>query len=628
LHLVMNPVSAKADLELREIDDKSREDILQGEELTSYLSKYERWLRNYNSWINSFPDAGIELRPWKEDSPRNDDAPGIRYVDVENERPLPPPFRSRKVPLHVQRMTREFNTALRTRGLTNLERKVVYDKYLPLIRATYQEELNKLREDFFYRNFPDRFQPNNPAAPGPEMISILQCVENLTVKSIWERLRHVASTSRRTGHSIEIYEQLRGELRIREKLVTAPPVSEADDDAAEVKHSDSRISDIVIPGYEKAIEEYVPVAEKVINGQVISESERGDIVRYILPRSDKDQLADVEETTKLVLKVSDGAKLTLSEQTIAAELMLRRLWQHFAKVSAESLERACPELKHPNPVDSLLDQIVTPATVQRLPPLGPAPTEAEVREVGTEINNLLQKFRDGTISGEEHLVLDYLLRPMVNDRLRELDREIGRLCVPPKSADNSKLQSYQANNLNPRQSLHLVELQTQWAREFEKWKINLPAYGVIIDEWFSEADVIPNIIKRYGEVREILNRPQEHNLQEKGSQEIFPILKRYITDSTFNDDDGKLLLERLPAAIAAQRDALFHRREILDARNRNLSLSESLSLSLLEHAFVSEYMAWYNAVPVGIPVLGLRGVEWLTVIKSSKKSWHLNKHKG
>jgi len=47
------------------MDDKSREDILQGEELISYLSKYEIWLARYNRWIDSFPDDGIELRPWK-----------------------------------------------------------------------------------------------------------------------------------------------------------------------------------------------------------------------------------------------------------------------------------------------------------------------------------------------------------------------------------------------------------------------------------------------------------------------------------------------------------------------------------------------------------------------------------
>lgn len=598
LHLAMNPVIAEVDIELREMDDKSREDILQGEELISYLSKYEIWLARYNRWIDSFPDDGIELRPWKRDSPRTDNTPGVRYVDVENERQLPLPFRGRKVPLHVQRMTREFNIALRVRNPTNLEKKAIYDKYLPLIRATYREELDKFRQYFFHEHFPDKVHPNNPAPSRPEMISILECVENLAIQAIWERLRQTATSSRQTGISIEIYEQLRGELRIREKSADTSFILEDEDESIEARRSITPVSGIVIPGCTEAMEEYLPLAEKVRNGQIISESEQGEIIRHIRPRSERIQAADSQQAIDLVLKVHDGGKLTDSEEALAKEYILRGLWQHFTRVSSELVERACPELKCPKPANGLMDQNIPPATAQRISPLDPAPTEAEIREVGTEINNLLQKFRDGTITIEEDQVLDYLLRPMVNDRLRELDRQIRGLSLMPKFADHSMIPPYQECDLNPRQSLHLVELQTQWEREFEKWKVNLPAYGVIVDEWFSEPDVIPNVFKRYGEVRETINRPQEHYPEYKDPHEILLILKRYITDSSFTDDGGKLMLDRVPVPIAALRNELFQRRQTLNARNQRPSLSESLSLNLLEHDFVSEYMAWYNAVPV------------------------------
>jgi hypothetical protein len=223
--------------------------------------------------------------------------------------------------------------------------------------------------------------------------------------------------------------------------------------------------------------------------------------------------------------------------------------------------------------------------------------------VGTEINSLLQKFRDWTISEQEDKILDYLLRPLVDDRLRELDKQMKGLDLVSRSADRSTIQPYQGGELNPRQSIHLVELLTQWSREFEKWKTNLPRYGVIIDEWFSEPDVIPNVMSRYRAVRENLRRSLEHDLKDQEPLEIFLILKRYITDCAFTDDGGKLMLERLPADVASLRDVLFNRKQNLSARNRRLSLSESLSLNLLEHDFVSSYMAWYNAVPVRIFIL-------------------------
>jgi hypothetical protein len=602
LHLVMNPVIARADDELRIIDEKSRVDILQGEELTSYLSRFEAWQAKYNQWVDSFPDGGIELQHLDENTPRNSRNQGIRYVYIGNEQLLPSPFRNRRVPLHVQRMTRDFNTALRGRNLTNLEQKAIYGRYLPLIKATYREDINTLREYFFREQFPEKVSPDSQIPPHSEMNAILQCVENLGLKTIWERLRQIAGSGRRTGQSFEIYEQLRGDLRIRLKSADSPAGSEDEDDGIEVIRPISKVSAIVIPGIDEAKSEYLLLAEKVRSGVNLRESERAEIVRHFQPLSDKERVAETEAEIILILKVFDGKQLTDSEEMQARELMLRSLWQQFAKDSADLVERACPELRSARSVESVLNQVTPPTATQRPPSLRPAPTEAEVREVGTEINNLLQKFRDGTISEQEDKILDYLLRPLVDDRLRELDKQMKGLDLVSRSADRSTIQPYQGGELSPRQSIHLVELLTQWSREFEKWKTNLPRYGVIIDEWFSEPDVIPNVMSRYRAVRENLRRSLELDLKDQEPLEIFLILKRYITDCAFTDDGGKLMLERLPADVASLRDVLFNRKQNLSARNR-LSLSESLSLNLLEHDFVSSYMAWYNAVPVRIFIL-------------------------
>jgi hypothetical protein len=602
LHLVMNPVVAKADDELREIDELSRSDILQGEELTSYLSKLEAWQAKYNKWIDAFPDEGIELHPLDKDTPRDNDGSGVRFVYVGNDQLLPPAFRSNRVPLHVQRMTRDFNAALRARNLTNLEQKAVFAQYTPLIKVTYREDINALREIFFRQHFPDNVNPNNKVPPNSEIIAILKCVEDLALKTVWERLRQLARSGRRTGTSIEIYEQLRGELRIRLKSADSPATSDDESGTANVARPISKVSDILIPGLSDARAEFVPLAEKLRHGHNITDEERAKIVQHF-QLSENDHPTEIEDAIVLILKVFDGKPLTDVEQAHAKKLMLRFLWRNFANVSPEVVERACPELRPVIPVEALLDPVRAPGAIHTAPPLSPAPTEAEVREVGIELNNLLQKFRDATISDQEDRVLDYLLRPLGNPRLRELDRQIENLALISRSADANTIPPYIDTGLNPRQSVHLVELQTQWAREFEKWKANLPRYGVIFDEWYSEPDVIPSVMRRYRAVREALSHPQVHDPRTQNPLEIFLTLKRYITDSTFSDIEGKLFLERLPDDIAGLRDVLFRSRRDLEARNRKLSLSESLSLNLLEHVFVTRYMAWYNAVPVRINLI-------------------------
>lgn len=596
LHLAMNPITAKADRELRALDEQSRVGIMQGEELTSYLSKIQTWQTKYNQWVDSFPDEGIELRALGEDTQRSDDKPDMRYIYIEQDQLLPPPFRKYTLPLHVQRMRREFKTALRAKSLTNLEKKAISDRYGPLVKSSYQEEFNDLREYFFLQQYPDKVHLNGRALPSSETVAIIQCVEDLAFQAIWARLKSIATKEGKTGVAMEIYEPQRGELRIRLQPLKSRDISKGEGDLPKQKPA------LMIPCIDEARLEFVPLAKKVQDGLNLTGAERAEISRQFIPLSEKDRVAEIEQVIGLVLKAYDGTQLTDTEEAQAKPFLLKSLWQNFERICPRLVERACPGLKYGTSMEGFLD-LVTPGFIRQpttLPPY-PAPTEAEVREVGTEINNLLQKFRDGTILDNENHVLDNLLRPLVNHRLRELGRQMDGLALITTSTDRNPIPSYESHQLNSQQSLYLLELQTQWAVEFEKWKTNLPGYGVIIDEWYSEPDVVPNVISRYRAVRDALGDPPEHTPKIQESREMFLILKRYITDSTFTDKDGNLMLERLPADVASLRDVLFDRRETLNAQNRRLSLSESLSLNLLEHEFVTRYLTWYNAVPVGMP---------------------------
>jgi hypothetical protein len=428
------------------------------------------------------------------------------------------------------------------------------------------------------------------------MEAMLQCVGNLALKVVWDRMREIAITGRQTGTSMEIYEPVRGELRVRVVPAAFQIVATHQKGVSVVKMPVSRISLITLPGFDEARNKYFPLAIKVRNEEAITGAERAEIVRLLRPLSERERQAAAEQAVSLVLKLFDGKELTDIDMAQAKDLMLRSLWQQFGEISVGLVERVFPELQSVKSVERLLDR-TSLTTESRNATLVPAPTEAEVRELGIEINSLLQKARDWTTSDPENQILDHLLRPLVNDRLRELDRQMENLSLKP-TTNSSAVPSYQEFDLNLRQSLYLVELQTQWREEFQKWKKSIPRYGVIIDEWFSEPDVISNVVRRFRGVREALGEPQLRDSRDRNFLDIFLVLKKYITDSNFTDGEENLMLERIPTDLAALGYILFDQRSILSARNQRLSLSESLSLNLMEHDFVSRYMSWYNTVPV------------------------------
>lgn len=599
LRLVMDTTTAKADEELWDLDEKSRVELLQGEELTSFLSQFEAWHVKYNQWVNSFPEEGIELKNLSEGTPQHSSNSGACFVHMGND--LPPAFRKRSLPLHVQRMTREFNTALRAPNLTPSERNAVYTQYLPLIKATYRQDIYDLREYYLLSQFPENSHRESRAPPTLEMEAVLQCVGNLALRVAWDRMREIAITGRQTGTSMEIYEPVRGELRIRGVPAAFQTVATDQKGASVVKMPVSRVSFITLPGFDEARNEYFPLAAKVRNEEAITGAERAEIVRLLRPLSEREQQAAAEQAVSLALKLFDGKELTDIDMAQAKDLILRSLWQQYGKISVGLVERVFPELQFLKSVERLLDR-TSLTTGKRNATLVPAPAEAEVRELGIEINSLLQKARDWTISDAENQILDHLLRPLVNDRLRELDRQMENLTLKP-TTNGSAVPSYQEFDPNPGQSLYLIELQTQWREEFQKWKKSIPGSGVIIDEWFSEPDVISNVVRRFRGVREALSEPPLRDSRDRNFLNIFQVLKKYITDSNFSDGEDKLMLERMPTDLAALRDILFDQRRIWSSRNRKLSLCESLSLNLMERDFVSRYMSWYNTVPVRTPAL-------------------------
>lgn len=596
LHLAMDPVMAKLDDELREMDDNSRADVLQGEELTSFLNRLELWHARYNEWIDSFPDDGIQLRGLNEETPQYVHEPGVKLVDIRNDRLLPPKFRNRGLPRHVEWMTHGFNKALRAKNLTQLEQDALFRQYLPLITATYREHLSDLRRDYLATLFPESSRPKKKSRLSLEHRALLDCVRHKFLKSIWKALRQIATKSRETGTVIEIYEPLRGELRIR--VVTADTQAAADDesDTSDVKMLVPKESLTNLPGFDEAKAEYLQLVEKLQAGTMTAK-ERTKIKRLLNPLSETELSAQDTETGDLMSKYFDGEAWSDTETAHAKELILRSLWQQFGRNSGGVVERTFPELSSKKSLETLLE-----STRHQRPPLNDRPpTEAEVREMGIVINNLLQKNWKGKITQTETTTLDYLLRPFVNDRLRELDRQMETLNLKPSATDQETTPYQEDPDLNARQSLHLIELESQWAREFPTWKSQIPEFGLIINEWACDPDTLFEAARRFRVIRQAPNF-QLPVTSDRNDPEIFSVLKKYIIDSTFTDKEGNLMLDQLPADVAASRDAFFKRRAAVVAQTDEPRLKVGVSMNMLKHKFVMKYMTWYNALPVMTPL--------------------------
>lgn len=602
LRIVMDPTMAQVDDELRALDQRSRVELLHGEELTDFLSKSETWHSWYNEWIDSFSHDGIKLKIMKEVTQRRSHESGIKFIWPEHEQVLLPRGHIRTIPLHVKLLTQEFNTALRARKLTDEEHDILYMKFLPLITATYQHELERFGAFYLHR-----------LGPGPvnqdEMAIIVRCMEILALKIIWERLKEAAT--RGTGASIQIFEPVRGELRIR--LVSAESVDAMENKAgtSQAKPPLPMVFVFSLPQFNQAKNEYLQLSAKARRGAHLTVRERAELLRLLKPVPKEEQQKQMKEAVKLVRKVFEGKELAAEESRNAKEIMSRILWQQSGKVSADVAERVFPELRPLRSIQNLLSPIV-PGTVQTNPALEAEPTEAEIRELGIELNTLLRRTRNRTITDQEGRILDYILRPLITDNLRGLNEQIINSSSTRRRPGRVIVGSHPDGILNARQGLLYVELQNQWQKEFQKWKAALTKSGVVIDKWFYEPDDISNVVARFRELKEAIKREpallRSTNSGLNGPhrqilQDVFSSLERYVTESDFTDAEGRLMLGHLPTYLAKLRDTLFDHRRILNAQKELLSLSKSVSLNLLEHEFIDRYMAWYNSVMVSTPVL-------------------------
>jgi hypothetical protein len=298
------------------------------------------------------------------------------------------------------------------------------------------------------------------------------------------------------------------------------------------------------------------------------------------------------------------------------ETFLKRLWRTYAALSPDLIEREFPELKAEETIETFLER-TSPGTLQTdtVPILVPPMTKEEVIELTVDVNNLLNRFKDGTINANENGVLDTLIRPLANGRLDELETRMATLITGSTSTKEKKpittkrelplLQ--EVEHLNATESLLFMELKEQWEEEYQEWKKKLPRCGIIVDEWLQDEDAVSIVVGLYRDIKLALKdgpplspiKAEFTLCDRRCAYMVFSVIKKFLLDPVnFRDEEGWLMLDRLPNDLATSLERLKQLKTDVYIRNQQLSLSELISKNAIEYEFVHRYLTWYNSIPV------------------------------
>jgi hypothetical protein len=655
LHLMMSPDKAREDEEIRVLDEKSRHTLLQGPALIDFLTRSQIWQRWYTAWIDSFPEEGIELNALEDDTQRRSQSPGVKFMFIEKTElrkkdkdrretsskdaadstdateyhyQLPPPFSSQMLPLHVKKMTREFNEALRDIPAPEFEEVLrdqkhresdIYRKWLPLLMNTYKKQLQPCLlsefEDIKVENWHVNLQYDGNLPE--DVVAQLRTSLAINLQGIWGDLRSVISLKSRKG-SIEVFEPLRGELQFR--YVPESRLEGADNES--MTGSDISLTPeplaTVFPQYHEARMEYHRLVHQLIESgsQSLHSSVRSQLLRFLKPQTDQQQQDDLTEILVLFQKVTGLDQLSEVQGHWLMETFLKRLWRTYAALSPDLIEREFPELKAEETIETFLER-TSPGTLQTdtVPILVPPMTKEEVIELTVDVNNLLNRFKDGTINANENGVLDTLIRPLANGRLDELETRMATLITGSTSTKEKKpittkrelplLQ--EVEHLNATESLLFMELKEQWEEEYQEWKKKLPRCGIIVDEWLQDEDAVSIVVGLYRDIKLALKdgpplspiKAEFTLCDRRCAYMVFSVIKKFLLDPVnFRDEEGWLMLDRLPNDLATSLERLKQLKTDVYIKSQQLSLSELISKNAIEYEFVHRYLTWYNSIPV------------------------------
>ena len=374
-----------------------------------------------------------------------------------------------------------------------------------------------------------------------------------------------------------------------------------------------RFAGVEIGQLKDARRKFFPLALKVRNVNNLSappltEEERKLVENLLQPLSENSIALMEEEITTLLQRRSSMGGLERPDQRNLTELFVKQLWYMWATMNPEIRDSVLEKVQNPDPIGVLLKPMLPGAKPRPHQTIDP-PTEADIVDLEIMMNNLLAKFRDGTLDPErEGQKLDYLLQPLMDPSLMNLINQIVSL----------QWKAVSPAGLTTNENLKLTEFMSQFGTQFLQWKIDISGFGVLLDKWWWDPEAIQQVFENAWKWKEATkDTPYDTDTQSNVgsvSHVTPPLSMQVIEDDTLRHQfevrqllnqfaeefEGiqydRLLLAHMDAPLAELYQEIQELRD--SAANGPLTLEESLRLREATGDFVRDHMAWYSGLEV------------------------------
>ncbi|KAE9366693.1 hypothetical protein N431DRAFT_77764 [Stipitochalara longipes BDJ] len=578
----MSPDLVELDKDLRELDEKARKKTLNEPELGNWYQMWAAWDQMYNFWLDGFPSKGIVID--KKDE--MEDLPGSLRLQIENPWSLPDYKRPTNLPLHLKRHEDLMNSLSSTPDILNDSERAYLDQLLaPLFRPTLKN---------FRRLALEHVQKIcKRAARDPEDDALMETLISLA-HSILEEAVFMSTAARR----IQIREQVPGAYEVivvNSSNNPTFPTSEANEnDLAE-----GMFRQLCASHLEASKIEFHDTAFWIRTEKNLGQGAANFLQHNIPNISSQHILALRTRVLEIMSSNGSGEAEKDQAQKDLAQAITRLCWKQLM-------------MMHPDQDKKILDLIGTPTLSIRTPalvarrlqgasPLAPPPlvippSEADIKAVEIEINNLIRAVKSNPVDKELGEKLCYLLRALLPPRLRFLKSRIEILDAQYLARDG----------LGIMDSLQFADAQKQFEPLFQLWQQSITGLGIVLDNWLSTPEAISEVCSRARQWRVFNFGPDSGIISDKledgdvqQCQEIYAAFRRFVEYGCQDGDgvDDQILLRSTPADVRYQIKQIQKRILLAqEVTNDEKKTQYAMVLHTLQVQLMKSYMRWLTSL--------------------------------
>ncbi|EKD12574.1 hypothetical protein MBM_09143 [Drepanopeziza brunnea f. sp. 'multigermtubi' MB_m1] len=550
-----------------------------------FWESWDTWSKTYDAWIDSFPGGQIRIATAANAADKTAIPLTATDITAAALKDLAEPKRVKTLPHVVKSMENDVNSYLYgpLETYSDADRQVG-DALLWELFRDIREELHEVLLRHIQATYST--EPLDQNHLTAELAALVESLELRACTIFRDELRLLAP------NQISIHEPLPGKFRflpgpgttfVGEKQIAATLASQLLID----NFTDSRMEFLELTS---KIRRYIPLTPE--------EHARLEIQVASLSRANLKTMQEQSDTVaRRLAKFSTTHSFEGDEEAELLEVDRSCLWHRWA---LNSLDPGLGVLRNP-PWPDVVDRLIAAgaATSIRSDAVVPvvAPSEFEIKELETEINNLLSRQRMGSLDGSQEYELSFILRELLPTALRVVKIRIdgqGRGIL--SSADTVT------------GGLAVLEAQKGFAQRYAQYLRDLPAFGLILDTWWYSQEVIGAACSRWKRFKDMhvhqdgvslfpSTSRQIENTQQRQWFQRYAVLVGWVDrgcpDPASADVTSQLLLENLDSSLASLQAEIRKTSSTLAAADDQ---DAELSLLNVKEEFIKGFMAWYTSL--------------------------------